>query len=48
MRLSYTTPTLSGMTNADGEFLYEEGEAVTFSIGDITLGTAQGQDVITP
>jgi hypothetical protein len=46
--LSYATPTLSGMTNAAGEFLYEEGEEVTFSIGDITLGTALAQEVITP
>ncbi len=44
----YTTPTLSGVTDADGAFNYMPGEEVSFYIGDILLGTAVGQDILTP
>lgn len=40
--LKYETPTLSGMTKDKGEFQYREGEAVTFLIGNVVLGTVQG------
>ena len=46
--ISYVSATLSGTTDADGTFNYETNESVTFSIGDITLGSASGAAVITP
>jgi len=46
--ISYVSATLSGTTDADGTFNYETNESVTFSIGDITLGSASGVAVITP
>jgi len=46
--LAYTTETQSGLTNELGEFRYNEGETVTFSIGNTVLGLAPGDDVITP
>ncbi len=46
--LHYETDTLSGETNADGEFHYREGEMVTFSIGNIMFGEAMGQATMTP
>lgn len=38
--LEYSTPTFSGVTAADGSFLYLTGEAVTFSLGSVVLGSA--------
>ena len=35
----YSTASQSGETNATGEFLYLDGETVTFAIGDIVLGS---------
>jgi len=46
--LSYASATLNGTTDADGAFSYETNETVTFSIGDITLGSTSGAAVITP
>ena len=46
--LSYATATQSGVTAADGSFSYRDGEAVTFSIGDIVLPATPGADVVTP
>ena len=43
----YTTPTVEGLTNAAGEFEYKEGETVTFSIGDVVLGSTTGASEIT-
>ena len=40
--LRYQTPTAAGVTNARGEFAYRHGEAVTFSVGGLVLGTAVG------
>lgn len=45
--LDYSTETHSGTTDADGTFEYEEGETVTFSIGDFPLGEAEGAEVVT-
>jgi uncharacterized protein len=42
--LKYETPTLSGVTNEKGEFQYRAGEAVTFLVGDVVLGTARGAE----
>lgn len=36
--LKYQTPTLSGVTTDDGEFLYRAGEVITFLVGGIVLG----------
>ncbi|MEP1382702.1 MAG: DM13 domain-containing protein [Paraglaciecola sp.] len=46
--LSYTTASQSGVTNEDGEFSYTQGEAVTFSIGDIQFPSVIAQTLITP
>jgi hypothetical protein len=46
--LTYTSGETTGTTDANGTFSYEPGEPVTFSIGGIILGSADGADVITP
>lgn len=46
--LHYETASRSGLTNEEGEFKYLAGETVTFSIGNTLLGSAPGDDVITP
>ncbi len=44
----YISGSLSGVTGSNGEFQYEVGEPVQFSIGDIQLGRAvSGKSVIT-
>ncbi|MCG8673701.1 MAG: hypothetical protein MI867_30215, partial [Pseudomonadales bacterium] len=46
--VSYQTGSQSGVTNANGEFDYVEGESVTFSIGGITFPAASAEGVVTP
>ncbi|MEN0036578.1 MAG: hypothetical protein AAGC78_05905 [Cellvibrio sp.] len=46
--LQFISGNQSGVTNASGTFTYEQGKTVTFSIGALTLGTAQGKELITP
>ena len=46
--LNYRTETQSGTTNSDGEFKYLEGEVVTFSVGDIEIGSAEASSVMSP
>jgi hypothetical protein len=46
--ISYKTETLSGVTNAKGQFEYLPGETVTFSIGDITLPPVPAESMVTP
>lgn len=46
--VSYTTKTLSGLTNASGEFSYRDGEEVTFSIGALRFPSATAAPVVTP
>lgn len=46
--LRYETPSHSGTTDANGEFEYEDGESVTFSIGDISFPATTGASNITP
>ena len=41
--LKYQTPTITGLTNEHGEFSYRSGEAVTFLIGQLALGTTNGK-----
>lgn len=46
--LRYSTPTTSGLTNDQGRFNYRAGETVRFYVGDVFIGEAKGQAVITP
>lgn len=46
--LSYQTTTQSGTTGANGQFSYVAGEEVHFSIGGVTLGSATGDEILTP
>ncbi|MDO3720871.1 hypothetical protein QVZ43_03995 [Marinobacter sp. chi1] len=46
--LRYVTPTKTGLTNANGEFEYEEGEIVFFLLGNSLIGSAFASDVMTP
>lgn len=43
-----TSSGLSGTTNANGEFEYQQFDTVTFTIGGITLGSAPGARYVTP
>lgn len=44
----FETATQSGSTDENGTFKYITGEAVSFFIGDILLGTSTGATLITP
>lgn len=46
--LRYETETYSGFTDENGKYNYEEGETVTFYIGDIKLGSAKASEELTP
>lgn len=46
--LAYVSGSTSGLTNADGEFMYEVGRTVRFMVGDIVIGEALGKRLITP
>lgn len=46
--LHYKTDTLDGVTDAEGIFLYREGETVTFFLQDLSLGQASARAVVTP
>ncbi len=46
--IRYRTASQSGNTNSAGEFKYQAGETVTFSIGDIDLPTVNAAALITP
>lgn len=47
--LSYTTSSgLSGVTDPTGRYEYRVGDTVTFSIGNLVLGTVTGQELVTP
>jgi hypothetical protein len=46
--LGFVSGTLSGLTDADGTFLVDGGAPITLSLGDIVLGTAGAQPVVTP
>ena len=46
--VSYLSGGQSGVTDSDGNFTYEIGKAVTFSIGGVTLGASNGKSVVTP
>ncbi|WP_394172883.1 DM13 domain-containing protein [Thalassotalea litorea] len=46
--LTYSTDSSSGITDADGEFMYQASESVTFNVGSLELGSAAGGDIVTP
>lgn len=46
--VSYRTKTQSGTTKANGEFMYESGESVTFSIGKLTFPETPAKATVTP
>ncbi|MCD4689806.1 MAG: hypothetical protein K8R55_10835 [Desulfuromonadaceae bacterium] len=46
--LYYETATLDGYTDAEGTFLYREGETVTFYLQNLHLGQAPAVAVLTP
>ena len=46
--LTTTSGALVDETDAQGRFSYNSGQIVMFSIGDVVLGLAQGQAVMTP
>lgn len=46
--LRYETPTTSGFTDDQGRFSYLPGESVRFFVGDVFIGEAEGQAIITP
>lgn len=46
--VQYRTETKSGITNADGEYEYEAGETVTFSIGDLDFPPVAAAGTVTP
>jgi len=45
--LSYTTATMSGKTNSLGEFTFNAGERITFSVGGLALPEVQAADFVT-
>jgi para-nitrobenzyl esterase len=46
--LRYETESQAGTTDANGSFLYMANETVTFSLGDLELGSATGAQTMTP
>ncbi len=46
--INYDTGSVSGVTNSSGSFLYQPGENVEFSVGNIILGSTKAKSLITP
>ena len=46
--LRYETTSTSGFTDTQGAFSYQNGEFIRFYVGDIFIGGALGQAIITP
>jgi hypothetical protein len=46
--LDYYTQTHSGVIDEQGCYEYEQGEEITFSIGDLVIGSCQAKAYITP
>lgn|GEM_PF-2044817 len=44
--VAYESGEQSGITNTQGRFIYEDGTPVTFSIGNIELGTTRGRNTL--
>src|SRR5690606_4505132 len=45
---NYTINGVTKQTNERGEFEYQEGDEITFSVGDIEIGKVKGDSRITP
>ena len=41
----FTTSGMSGLTNQEGLFNYQDGDDITFKVGGVVLGTATAEDV---
>lgn len=46
--LFYRTDSVEGFTNHNGYFSYQADESISFSIGNINLGSAQASELLTP
>ena len=46
--LIYKTASQQGYTNEKGEFFFQQGETVSFYLGNIILGSAVGNSILTP
>ena len=46
--LGYSTVTQNGITDENGTFKYQLNEIVTFKIGEMEIGSAQGADILYP
>jgi para-nitrobenzyl esterase len=46
--LNYRTTHINDVTDGEGKFKYDHGATVTFSIGDLVLGSATGAAQLTP
>lgn len=46
--LRFETQSQSGLTDTNGTFRYQEGENVTFYLGDLELGQSPGAEVLSP
>lgn len=46
--LSFSTESTDGQTDSNGNFRYRTGERVRFAIGELELGSAPGQALISP
>lgn len=46
--LTYVIGSRTAQTNASGQFSYEEGQTVTFKVGDIVLGSATASAFVSP
>jgi len=46
--LYYKTQTQSGYTDSKGNFLYKNGESITFYLGNLALGQAIARSMMTP
>ena len=44
--LHYSSGSVSGLTDVNGYFAYQTGSPVTFSVGDIVLGSVEGSSLI--
>jgi len=45
--IQYSTPSLSGVTTADGTFEYRDGETVSFQLDELTLGETAAAEELT-
>lgn len=46
--LEYITENIQSLTDSFGKFYYQEGDSVTFKVGDTELGTVLAIDLVTP